>query len=211
MEPIAAFMDFVMHIDENLVIVMQNYGALTYLLLFLIIFVETGLVVAPFLPGDSLLFAAGAIAARGVMDVRLLFGLLGFAAIAGDTANYWIGRSFGKKMMAKPTSFLKKEHLERTRKFYEKYGGKTIVLARFLPIIRTFAPFLAGVGSMAYPRFMGYNVIGGIGWVAIFLFGGYYFGNLQFVRDRFELVMLGIILVSLLPALVGFLRSKKVL
>ncbi len=199
MELIREVIDLFLHIDEYLNVIIQNYGTWTYLILFTIIFLETGVVVTPFLPGDSLLFAAGAFAGAGAMDVWVLFILLFIAAILGDTVNYWIGSRLGPKVFERDHRFLKREYLERTQAFYDRHGGKTIFLARFLPIIRTFAPFVAGVGTMAYPRFLFFNVFGGFVWTSLFIFGGYYFGNLEFVRRNFELVIIAIILISVMP------------
>jgi membrane-associated protein len=216
MEFIHWFVDIFVHLDRHLAEVIQSYGTWTYGLLFLIIFLETGLVVTPFLPGDSLLFAAGsfsAIAGAGgarVLDVGGLFALLSIAAILGDTANYAIGHYLGPKVFHYPKSRLfNPEHLRRTHAFYEKYGGKTIIIARFVPIVRTFAPFVAGIGAMSYLRFLAYNVVGGVAWVAVCLFSGYYFGNLPFVRRNFSLVILVIILISVLPAFVEYLRHRR--
>jgi len=189
--------------------VIQAYGAWTYLLLFLIIFMETGLVVTPFLPGDSLLFAAGTFAALGAMKVEVLYLLLAIAAIFGDTVNYWIGHLIGPRAFSGRVRFLKQEYLQRTHEFYEKHGGKTIILARFVPIIRTFAPFVAGVGEMTYWKFLSFNVFGGLLWVALFVLGGYYFGNLPLVRDNFTLVVLAIILISILPGVVEYLKGRS--
>jgi membrane-associated protein len=173
------------------------------------VFCETGLVVTPFLPGDSLLFAAGAFAARGSLDVRLLLVLLTLAAIAGDTVNYWIGDRLGKRAFTGRLPFVKREHLERTERFYERHGGKTIILARFVPIIRTFAPFVAGVGTMRYSRFLAYNVIGGVVWVGLFVLAGFFFGNLPVVQRNFKLVILAIIAVSVLPIVVEWMRARR--
>ena len=208
MEIISELVDFILHLDVHLNTIIQNFGIWTYLLLFLIIFLETGVVVTPFLPGDSLLFAAGSFAALGSLNVFALFILLTLAAILGDTLNYWIGHFIGPRAFSGNTRFLKKEYLDRTHVFYEKYGGKTIILARFIPIIRTFAPFVAGIGAMNYPHFFFYNVIGAVLWVSIFTFGGYFFGNLPFVRDNFTIVIMVIILISVLPGVFEFLREK---
>jgi membrane-associated protein len=209
MEFIRNIVDLFLHLDQHLGEIIQNYGVWTYTILFLIIFCETGLVVTPFLPGDSLLFAAGTFAARGDMNVLILFVILAIAAIVGDTVNYWIGRYAGPKIFNKENvRFLNKKHLERTHEFYEKYGGKTIIIARFIPIIRTFAPFVAGLGSMSYWRFIAYNVFGGLLWVSICVFGGYFFGNLDIVKRNFSLVVLAIILISLLPIVVEFARQR---
>ena len=210
MEIIKSFTNVFLHLDKYLSQIIQNFGLWTYLILFLIIFCETGLVILPFLPGDSLLFAAGAFAATGAFNPWILFGLLSVAAIAGDTVNYWIGNYLGPKVFHyENNKFFKKEHLERTHKFYEKYGGKTIIIARFIPIIRTFAPFVAGIGAMTYFRFLVYNIVGGISWIAIFLFGGYYFGNIPVVKRNFTLVILAIIILSVIPGVIEYLRHRN--
>jgi len=209
MELVHWFVDFFLHLDKHLAEVIQAYGTWTYALLFAIVFLETGLVVTPFLPGDSLLFAAGSFAALGALDPGLLFLLLAVAAVLGDTVNYAIGAYLGPKVFHYPKSrFFNPEHVRRTHRFYEKYGGKTIIIARFVPIIRTFAPFVAGIGAMSYPRFLAYNVVGGLGWVALCLGAGYFFGNLPFVRRNFSLVILAIVVISVLPALVEYLRHR---
>ncbi|MBI3803700.1 MAG: DedA family protein [Nitrospirae bacterium] len=209
MEFFKTFIDLFLHLDRHLVAVFQDYGPWTYLILFLIIFCETGLVVTPFLPGDSLLFGVGALAAGSDLHIGWLFILLSLAAILGDAVNYWIGHLIGPKVFQKKESrFFKKEHLDRTHQFYEKYGGKTIILARFVPIIRTFAPFVAGIGRMRYWHFAAYNIVGGILWIGLFLFGGYFFGNIPTVKENFTLVILGIIVVSVLPGVVELVRSR---
>jgi membrane-associated protein len=208
MEVINTLIDFFLHLDRYLADIIQQYGIWTYALLFVVIFLETGLVVTPFLPGDSLLFAAGTFAALGSLNVLLLWVLLFAAAVLGDTANYWIGHAIGPRAFEMDNRFLKKEYLERTQRFYEKHGGKTIVLARFVPIVRTFAPFVAGVGTMHYGRFLGYNLLGGFLWTALFIFLGYFFGNIPFVRENFELVIVGIVLISVVPMAVEFLRGR---
>lgn len=187
----------------------QAYGGWTYFLLFLIIFMETGFVVTPFLPGDSLIFAAGTFASLGVLNVHALFFLIAVAAILGDTANYWIGHFIGPRAFSGNIRFLKREYLVRTHEFYEKHGGKTIILARFIPIIRTFAPFVAGVGEMTYWKFISYNVIGGLSWVAFFTYGGYFFGNLKLVKENFSFVVLAIILISVMPGVVEYFKSRR--
>lgn len=210
MELIWSLIDFILHIDRHLSGIIQDYGTWTYLILFLIIFCETGLVVTPLLPGDSLLFAAGAFAAQGVLDPLLLMVLLSVAAISGDTVNYWIGYHTGPRIFRKENvRFLNREYLERTHRFYEKHGGKAIVLARFAPILRTFAPFVAGIGRMTYGRFVVYNVVGGVLWIAVFLFGGYFFSHLPVVEQNFTLVVVAIILISLMPSLVGLVRHRR--
>jgi membrane-associated protein len=204
------FLDIILHIDQYLPKVMQEYGSITYLILFFIIFCETGLVVAPFLPGDSLLFAAGAFSATGALDIKILFILLTLAAIIGDSVNYWMGTIVGPEIFHKRKLPLVNEgHLKRTEEFYEKHGGKTIILARFIPVIRTFAPFVAGIGKMEYARFMGYNLIGAILWNMTFLVSGYYFGNLPFVKNNFSIVLLAIILVSFLPGIIEVLKHRS--
>ena len=208
MDLLTNFVDLFLHLDKHLSVVIENFGLWTYLLLFLVIFMETGFVVTPFLPGDSLLFAAGTFAALGSLNVLGLLLLLSAAAILGDTVNYWIGHFVGPKVFHENIRFVKREHLERTHEFYEKHGGKTIVLARFIPIIRTFAPFVAGIGRMTYGRFVTYNVVGGIAWVWLFTLGGFFFGNLQVVKDNFTLVILAIIAISLLPALYEVLKAR---
>ena len=210
MELIKWGVEILLHLDTHLDLVIRNYGFWTYGIFFLIIFLETGLVVTPFLPGDSLLFAAGTFAALGSLDAKWLIILLSLAAIVGDTVNYWIGYRVGPKVFRKENSrFLNKKHLHRTHQFYERYGGKTIIIARFVPIIRTFAPFVAGIGSMTYGRFITYNIVGGIGWVMIFILGGYFFGNIPLVRQNFSLVIVAIIILSILPGIIEFLRQRK--
>jgi membrane-associated protein len=209
MEWITTLIDLFLHLDQHLSEIIRDYGLWTYLILFVIIFCETGLVITPILPGDSLLFAAGAFAAMGALDPLWLFGLLSIAAVAGDTVNYWIGNLVGPKIFhQEKVRFFKKENLTRTHEFYEKYGGKTIIIARFIPIIRTFAPFVAGIGRMTYLHFISYNVIGGIFWIAIFILGGYYFGNLPMVQKNFTLVIMAIIFISILPGVYEFLRQR---
>jgi membrane-associated protein len=209
MELIAWFVDFFLHLDRHLAEVIQAWGAYTYALLFAIVFLETGLVVTPLLPGDSLLFAAGTFAGLGSLSVWPLFFLLSAAAILGDTVNYGIGAYLGPKVFHYPKSrFFNPDHLRKTHEFYEKYGGKTIIIARFVPIIRTFAPFVAGIGAMTYARFLTYNVVGGILWVAACVFAGYFFGNMPIVRKNFTLVILAIIVISVMPAVVEYLRHR---
>ena len=209
MELIREFIDFFLHLDEHLSQLITRYGTGTHLILFLIVFCETGLVITPFLPGDSLLFAAGTFAALGALDLELLIVLLIVAAIVGDTVNYWVGSYIGPRAFGGNVRFLKTEYLERTHAFYEKHRGKTIILARFIPIIRTFAPFVAGVGSMSYPKFLTYNVVGAVIWVGLFVLGGYFFGNIPTVRQNFTLVILAIIVLSVLPIAIEALRSRR--
>jgi membrane-associated protein len=210
MDIIKTILDYVLHVDEKLAVIIAEYGPWIYALLFLIVFCETGLVVTPFLPGDSLLFAAGALAAStGQMNVLILWVILIVAAILGDSVNYSIGRRLGKGIFSDNARILKTAHLRRTEEFYEKHGSKTIILARFVPIVRTFAPFVAGVGSMNYKRFATYNVVGGLLWVTIFLFAGYLFGNIPFVKNNFEIVTIGIVLVSVLPMVFEFWKERQ--
>jgi membrane-associated protein len=199
MELLKQLLDLFLHLDRHLAEVIRTYGTGTYLLLFLIVFCETGLVVTPVLPGDSLLFAAGTFAALGPLSPWVLFAVLSAAAILGDTANYWIGKKIGPRAFSGNVRFLKQEHLRKTEAFYERHGRKTIILARFVPIVRTFAPFVAGVGSMNYPVFLAYNVIGGVAWVALCVFSGYFFGSIPAVKANFTLVILVIIAISMVP------------
>jgi len=209
MDLLPRIIDLFLHLDTHLGQLISQYGTWTHLILFLIVFCETGLVVTPFLPGDSLLFAAGTFAALGALDLWLLVLLLIIAAIAGDTVNYWIGAYIGPRAFRGDIRFLRKEYLDRTHAFYEKHGGKTIILARFVPIIRTFAPFVAGVGAMSYPKFIVYNVAGAVLWVGLFVVGGYFFGNIPVVRENFTLVILAIIAISVLPIAVEALRARR--
>jgi len=211
MDIISSLIDIVLHLDKYLADIIGTYGIWTYAILFLIIFMETGFVVTPFLPGDSLLFAAGTFASPalgGVLNIFILIPLLTLAAILGDTVNYWIGHYIGPKAFSGNIRFLKKEYLDQTHDFYERHGGKTIILARFIPIIRTFAPFVAGVGAMNYKKFFVYNVTGAILWAGIFTLGGYFFGSLPFVKDNFTIVVLVIIVISVLPAVYEFVKEK---
>ena len=210
MNIIMQFFDFVMHLDTNLTQLARDFGIWTYLILFIVIFCETGLVVTPFLPGDSLIFLVGALAASGELNFPVIIAVLMIAAVLGDSCNYEIGKLLGTKLFYKENvRFLNKEYLIKTHAFYEKHGGKTIIIARFIPIIRTFAPFVAGMGSMNYSKFISYNVIGGISWVALFSFAGFLFGDIPFVKNNFSLVILAIILISLLPGVIAYLKSKK--
>lgn len=208
MDIIGFLIDFIIHIDVHLGSIISSYGLATYVILFLIIFMETGLVFTPFLPGDSLLFAAGAFAAIGSLNIWLLFLLMAVAAVLGDTANYWIGYFFGKKIVAHPKIPIDESHIEETKKFFHKHGGKTIILARFMPFVRTFAPFVAGIGRMDYKQFFSFNLIGGLLWVAIATFAGYFFGNIEFVKKNFSLVIFGVIIISLLPILFEIINRK---
>ncbi len=202
------FVDLILHLDTHLIWLFQHYGLWVYLLLFVTIFCETGLVITPFLPGDSLLFTVGAFAATGALNIVLLLVLLVIAAILGDTLNYWIGHHLGRKVFSKKIRFINKEHLKYTEEFYEKHGAKTIIIARFLPIVRTFAPFVAGVGKMEYKRFIAYNIIGGLAWVLSLTLGGYFFGQIPWVKENFSKVVLGIIIVSLIPLVWEFIHHK---
>lgn len=209
METVLYLIDFLLHLNVHLGEIISNYGTWTYLILFIIIFCETGLVVTPILPGDSLLFAAGAFAATGVMDIYFLFMILSIAAIMGDTVNYSIGKAFGPRVFKENVRFLKKEYLDKTHAFYEKHGGKTIIIARFMPIIRTFAPFVAGVGTMSYKRFISFNVVGGVLWIFLFLFSGFLFGNIKIVQENFSFIIVAIIIISVMPAVVEFIKSRR--
>jgi membrane-associated protein len=204
--------DFVLHLDNYIELILNSIGLWSYLLFFAVIFAETGLVVTPFLPGDSLVFTLGALAAgeNSSLNIGWVFVVLSAAAILGDSANYAVGKYFGSIILKKQgTRFLKKEHIERTHRFYEKYGSKTIVLARFVPIVRTFAPFVAGVGRMSYPHFLTYNVAGGLLWITLFAFGGYFFGNTPMVEKNFGLVIIAIIIISILPAVIEILKERR--
>lgn len=211
MQWITTLIDLFLHLDKHLSTLIGQIGLWTYILLFGVIFTETGVVIFPFLPGDSLLFAAGSLAAiaGSQINILLLYVVLAAAAVAGDTVNYWIGHAVGPRVFTEKVWFLKKEYLDRTHEFYEKHGGVTIILARFVPIIRTFAPFVAGVGSMTYGHFISYNIIGGVAWTALFTFGGYFFGNLEIVKNNFSLVIIAIIFISILPGVYEFLRGRR--
>jgi membrane-associated protein len=202
--------DIVLHLDRHLSVVLESVGLWSYLLFFAIIFAETGLVVTPFLPGDSLVFTLGTLAATGSLNIGWVFVILSAAAVLGDSANYAIGKYFGSIILKKEGAwFLKKEHIDRTHRFYEKYGSKTIVLARFVPIVRTFAPFVAGVGRMSYAQFLTYNVAGGLLWITLFVFGGYFFGNIPIVKRNFGIVILAIIVISILPAVIEVVKERR--
>lgn len=201
-------LDLFLHLDKNLAHLISLYGPLVYGLLFMIVFMETGLVVTPFLPGDSLLFVAGALSATGAMHIGIVYPLLLIAAILGDTVNYWIGHYIGPKIFEKDSKLIKKAYLHKAQSFYDKYGGAAIALGRFVPIVRTFAPFIAGVAKMHYRTFVMYNVVGGIIWVSLFTFAGYLFGNLEFVKHNFHYVVVIIILISVLPILYEYLHAK---
>lgn len=207
MNYVTFLIDFIIHIDKHLAEIIQSYGLLTYAILFLIIFVETGVVVMPLLPGDSLIFVAGAFAAQGLLNVAVLWLILVSAAIIGDSVNYWIGNSFGKVILRKKV--IKEEYLEKTNKFYERHGGKTIIFARFVPIVRTIAPFVAGLGKMNYSRFLAYNVIGGLAWVTLFLFAGFFFGAIPIIKNNLSTVIFIIIFISILPPIIEYVREKR--
>ena len=210
MEIVTGFIDVVLHLDKYLQWLVTNYGGWIYLILFLVIFCETGLVVTPFLPGDSLLFVAGAVAAGGGMHVHSLFAVLVAASFLGDNTNYWIGRVAGPRIFRREGSkLLDPRHLERTHAFYEKHGGKTVLIARFVPIVRTFAPFVAGMGHMVYPRFLGYAAGGAVLWIGSLVYAGYFFGNLPIVRQNLSAVIVGIVLLSITPGIVEYLRNRR--
>jgi membrane-associated protein len=209
MDVIPELIDFVLHVDDHLTSLVSEYGGWTYAFLFLIIFAETGLVITPFLPGDSLLFAAGAIAARGGLHPGALLGLLSVAAITGDSLNYWIGSILGRRVFEGRVRFIKREHLVKTEEFYARYGGKTIIIARFIPIVRTYAPFVAGAARMDYGKFALFNVTGGLLWIAMFVLGGYWFGNFPVVQENFGLVVIIIIALSVLPPLIEYVNSRR--
>ena len=211
MGPLTSFLLKLLHLDVYLNEIIAQYGLWTYSILFVTIFCETGLVVTPFLPGDSLLFVTGSLAAseNSSLNPWLLVFVLSVAAILGDTVNYWLGHFIGPKAFTDKRRFLKREYLERTHRFYEKYGGKTIILARFVPIVRTFAPFVAGIGAMNYAKFIVYNVVGGVAWVAMFVFGGWWFAEQEFVKKNFPVVILAIIVISVMPMVVEFLRARR--
>ncbi|MBP7810967.1 MAG: DedA family protein [Neisseria sp.] len=207
---ISTIIDFILHIDQHLVALSAEYGVWIYAILFLIIFCETGLVVMPFLPGDSLLFAAGGIAALGEMNIHLMVALLLVAAILGDAVNFAIGKYFGARLFANPDSkIFRRAYLDKTHAFYEKHGGKTIIIARFVPIVRTFAPFVAGMGNMHYGRFIRYNIIGAILWVVLFSYAGYFFANIPLVKNNLALVLAAIIVISVLPGVVEVVRARR--
>jgi len=211
MQIIKDLVDLFLHLDKHLTVLIGQMGFWTFVPLFFVIFLETGFVITPFLPGDSLLFAAGALAAlpQSPLNIFVLYAVLAAAAIAGDTVNYWIGYSVGPRVFSEKVRFLKKEYLVRAHEFYEKHGNMTIFLARFVPIIRTFAPFVAGIGRMSYGHFISYNVFGGLIWAALFTFGGFFFGNIPFVKDNFSLVVLAIVVISLMPAVFEVVRSRR--
>ena len=210
MELIAQFIDIVLHLDKHLTWLVENYGTWVYVVLFAIIYCETGLIVTPFLPGDSLLFVAGTLAALGSMDIHLLFAVLVCASFLGDNTNYWVGRFLGPKVFRSERSrIFNRQYLDRTHAFYEKYGPMTIVIARFMPIVRTFAPFVAGIGRMSYPRFMAYSFAGSIFWIGFFAYGGYFFGNLPFVKKNLSFFIIGIVFLSILPGLIAWLRERR--
>ena len=210
MELLALFIDIVLNLDTHLLALTQEYGMWVYAILFLIIFAETGLVVMPFLPGDSLLFVAGALCGLGALEIELLAPLLIVASFTGDNTNYWVGRLVGTRLVKRVNSgFLRREYLDRTHAFYEKHGGKTIIFARFLPIVRTYAPFVAGVGMMHYRLFVSYSALGSVAWIISFTVGGYFFGNIPVIRDNLMLMVLAIVFISILPALVKYIQHRR--
>ncbi|RJO61686.1 MAG: DedA family protein [Dehalococcoidia bacterium] len=208
MDIIKSVLDFILHLDVHLGQIIATYGIATYAILFVVIFVETGLVFMPFLPGDSLLFVAGAFAALGSLNIFVLLILLMLAAIAGDTVNYWIGRFWGEKIITNKKFPINEQHLAKTHEFFQKHGGKTIILARFVPIIRTFAPFVAGMGKMKYVRFLSYNVIGAVSWVGLGTVAGYFFGNVPIIKNNFTFFILAVVIVSLIPVIFPLIRAK---
>ncbi|MCC7232606.1 MAG: DedA family protein [Bacteroidia bacterium] len=208
MDFIQQFSDFILHIDRHLEEMVARYDQVAYILLATIIFCETGLVITPFLPGDSLLFAAGALAAKGLLSVELLILLLFIAAVVGDNTNYFIGNLLGHRILTSRKPLVRKEYIDRTHSFYEKHGGKTVIIARFIPIIRTFAPFVAGLGSMTYKRFLKFCLLGNLLWICGFILAGFAFGNIPFVKDNFSMVVLGIIFLSMLPMVIAFIKSR---
>ncbi|MDO9054781.1 MAG: DedA family protein [Gallionella sp.] len=210
MELLATFIDIVLHLDIHLMTLVQNYGVWVYAILFLIIFAETGLVFMPFLPGDSLLFVAGALCGLGVMQLEWLAPLLMVAAFTGDNTNYWVGRLIGLRLLERASGrFIKREHIDKTREFYEKHGGKTIIFARFMPIIRTFAPFVAGIGLMRYRLFVLYSALGSVAWIGSLTLAGYFFGNIPVVKNNLTLIILLVILISFLPGMVEYFRHRR--
>ena len=210
MEYLASFIDIILHLDKHLAVLVQQYGQWIYAILFVIIFSETGFVVTPFLPGDSLLFVAGALAALGGMDIVVLLAVLGVAAVLGNMVNYQIGRFLGPRVFQwEQSRFFNKAALEKTHAFYEKHGGKTLVISRFLPLFRTFAPFVAGIAAMSYSRFTFFNLVGGLGWVGSLTLAGYWFGNLPWIQKNLSLVILAIIAISLVPVVVGWLQHRR--
>ncbi len=210
MELLALFIDIVLNLDTNLLALTQEYGMWVYAILFLIIFAETGLVVMPFLPGDSLLFVAGALCGLGALELGLLAPLLIVASFTGDNTNYWVGRLVGTRLVKRVNSgFLRREYLDKTQAFYEKHGGKTIIFARFLPIVRTYAPFVAGVGMMHYRLFVSYSALGSVAWIIFFTVGGYFFGNIPLIRDNLTLMIVAIVFISILPALIKYIQHRR--
>jgi membrane-associated protein len=210
MDLLTAFIDIILHLDTHLLALTQQYGVWVYAILFMIIYCETGLVITPFLPGDSLLFVAGALCGMGALQLELLVPLLVLAAFSGDNTNYWIGRLVGVRLLSRPNAkLIKRDHLDKTHAFYEKHGGKTIIFARFLPIIRTFAPFVAGIGLMRYRLFLLFSALGGVAWITSLAVAGYFFGNIPLVKNNLTLIIIGIIVITLLPALLEFIRHRK--
>ncbi len=210
MEVLTYMLSFIIHLDKHIAEIISAYGPLTYLIFFGIVFAETGLVIFPFLPGDSLLFAGGTFAVLGSLHFAALFFLLWAAAVLGDSVNYWIGNVFGQKLVDNPKiTFINQEHIDKTEAFYKKYGGKTIILARFVPIVRTFAPFVAGVGKMDYSKFFFFNIVGGFVWVALFMGLGYFFGNVPIVKENFSIAILGIVGMSVVPMIYEYLKERN--
>ena len=209
MEMLSAFLDIILHLDTHLLAMAQEYGVWVYAILFLIIFSETGLVIAPFLPGDSLLFVAGALCGMGSLELQVLLPLLMLAAFSGDNCNYWIGRLIGARLLKRTNGMIKREHIDKTNAFYEQHGGKTVLFARFLPIVRTFAPFVAGIGLMRYRLFVLFSALGSVAWISSFTVGGYFFGNIPVIKNNLTLMVVGIVALSFLPAIREFIRHRS--
>jgi membrane-associated protein len=210
MELLTSFIDIVLHLDAHLLALVQEYGVWIYAILFAIIFAETGLVIAPFLPGDSLLFVIGALCGMGSLELQIAMPLLILAAFMGDNTNYWVGRLLGLRLLNHASQkLIKHEHLEKTHAFYAKHGGKTVIFARFLPIIRTFAPFVAGIGTMNYRLYLMYSIIGGVSWIGSLTLAGYFFGNIPFIKNNLTLMVLGIVFVSFIPAILEFIKHRR--
>jgi membrane-associated protein len=209
MSLVTSFIDIILHLDKHISWLLDKFGHTSYLILFIVIFMETGFVFTPFLPGDSLIFAVGTFAALGYFNIWLLLGLIALAAVLGDSVNYAVGHFIGMKLFEKERRFIKKHHLTKTQSFFDKHGGKTIIIARFVPIVRTFAPFLAGVGRMKYFKFLSYNILGGFLWVCAFLFAGYFFGNIPFIKNNFSLAILGVIIISMIPVIIELIKHHN--
>ncbi len=209
MSAISSVISFILHLDQHLAELVEKTGSVSYIVIFLIIFLETGLVVTPFLPGDSLLFGLGALSASGVFNIWVLYLILLLAAISGDSVNYWIGKRIGPKAYESKSRFINKKNLDKAHRFYEKHGGKAIIISRFVPVVRSFAPFIAGVAEMDYKEFLSFNLIGGVAWISLFLWSGYLFGNIPFIKQNFDLVIILIVVVSLIPVVAEYIKSRK--